>query len=128
MDSEFKYYQRYVEDSRIDATLNGNDNPVIAYENKYEESHPLDNSYSGILARYSGLSKDQVRFALEVVDYSDYLAKYDQKLTTGEYIIFSSIEKFTPKEIFNNSSIENENYIISVLPKTSHPRVQGVTA
>ena len=127
-DSEFKYYQRYVEDSRIDATLNGNDNPVIAYENKYEESHPLDNSYSGILARYSGLSKDQVRFALEVVDYSDYLAKYDQKLTTGEYIIFSSIEKFTPKDIFNNSSIENENYIISVLPKTSHPRVQGVTA
>ena len=63
-----------------------------------------------------------------MVDYSDYLAKYDQKLTTGEYIIFSSIEKFTPKEIFNNSSIENENYIISVLPKTSHPRVQGVTA
>jgi len=85
-DSEFKYYQRYVEDMRILGTMsNENDsgNPVIAYEKAYEEAHPVDTSFEGTLARISGLTRDDVAFLLEVVDYSNQLAQYDPTTRYG---------------------------------------------
>lgn len=80
-DNEYRYYQRFVEDSRIDTHMTGAENPVTAYQEAYEKKHPVDNSYAGILARFSGLTKDQVRFALEIVNYSDYLAEYHNDLS-----------------------------------------------
>lgn len=76
--TEFKYYQRYIEDMRI---LNGMDdeseNPVIAYKNDYAEEHPLDNSYAGTLARITGQTKDDIAFLLEFSKYSNEIAEYD---------------------------------------------------
>jgi len=85
-DSEFKYYQRYVEDMRILGTMsNENDsaNPVIAYEKAYEEAHPIDTSFEGTLARISGLSTDDVAFVLEVINYSNELKQYDPTTRYG---------------------------------------------
>ncbi len=85
-DSEFKYYQRYVEDMRILGTMsNENDsgNPVIAFEKAYDEAHPVDTSFEGTLARISGLTKNDVAFLLEVVDYSNKLAQYDPTTRYG---------------------------------------------
>ena len=85
-DNEFKYYQRYVEDMRILGTMsNENDsgNPVIAYEKAYEEAHPIDTSFEGTLARISGLTKNDVAFLLEVIDYSNQLAEYDPTTRYG---------------------------------------------
>ncbi|MDR3297879.1 MAG: hypothetical protein LBT19_00660 [Candidatus Nomurabacteria bacterium] len=80
-DGEFKYYQRYVEDMRI---LGGmgvfeeeGDNPVLAYQEKYYEEHPLDMSYEGALARIMGYTKDDVAFMMEFINYAQFLAEYD---------------------------------------------------
>jgi hypothetical protein len=79
-DSEFKYYQRYVEDMRIlgqAGALEEDGNPVLAYQDRYYEKNPLDNSYEGVLARITGLSKEDVAFMLEFVNYSQFLAGYN---------------------------------------------------
>ena len=85
-DREFKYYQRYVEDMRILGTMSNesdNANPVLAYENAYDEAHPIDTSFEGTLARISGLTKDDVAFLMEVIDYSNELAQYDPTTRYG---------------------------------------------
>lgn len=80
-DSEFKYYQRYIEDMRIiygmDDPEASDENPVITYKNHYRETHPIDTSFKGTLSRISGLSKDDVAYLLEYVDYSTQIANYN---------------------------------------------------
>ena len=80
-DSEFKYYQLYVQDMRIlysmDDPEDKEENPVVAYQKRYDEAHPIDTSFEGTLARISGLEKDDVAFLLEYVNYSQQLADYD---------------------------------------------------
>jgi hypothetical protein len=76
-DTEFKYYQRYIEDMRIISSMNDDedDNPVLAYKKAYDEEHPIDNSLTGTLARISGQTKDDVAFLLEYIDYSTNKSK-----------------------------------------------------
>lgn len=50
---------------------------VTAYLEEYYEKHPLDNSYEGILARRSGLTKDQVIAYLNQLDYLAKVINYD---------------------------------------------------
>ena len=50
---------------------------VTAYLEDYYKEHPLDNSYEGMLARYSGLTKDNVIALLDYIEYVDYVAQYD---------------------------------------------------
>ena len=50
---------------------------VTAFLDKYYEKHPLDNSYEGILARRSGLTKDKVIALLDYADKMVFLASYD---------------------------------------------------
>lgn len=50
---------------------------VTAYLEEYYEKHPLDNSYEDILARRSGLTKDQVIAYLDKLDYLAKIVDYD---------------------------------------------------
>ncbi len=110
-DNEFKYYQAYVLDMRILSTMDdqaasnsiGNtasteeeqeSNPVLAYEARYAETHPVDNSFEGTLARITGYTKDDIAYLMEVVKYSDFLANYD----TSEFFDFNNPNP-TPTEI-----------------------------
>jgi len=78
-----KYYQRFIEDQSLAETMGliGEDgkgkSAVTAFLDDYYEEHPLDNSYEGILARYSGLTKDTVVALLDTLDYYNYIAQYD---------------------------------------------------
>lgn len=80
-DSEFKYYQRYIEDMRIvygmDDSESGGKSPVVAYQERYEATHPVDRSFKGTLSRISGLSMDDVALLIEFIDYSTQIANYD---------------------------------------------------
>lgn len=79
-DSEMKYYQRYVEDQRILEQMGayeGSQNPVMAYEEKYAKEHPLDTSEAGILAHYSGMSKDDAEVVIAVLDIQQFINEYD---------------------------------------------------
>jgi len=79
-DSEFKYYQRYVEDVRIldqMGAYEGDESPVLAFQRKYYSEHPLDNSPEGYLSRITGMTKDDIAFLMEFVKYNNFLANYD---------------------------------------------------
>jgi hypothetical protein len=56
---------------------------------EYYQENPLDDSYEGILARYSGLPKDTVVAVLDYAKYWNYIANYDA----------SSRKDFTAPEI-----------------------------
>ena len=81
-DNEFKYYQRFVEDSRILDQMGAYEdgsNPVLAFQEKYYAEHPLDNSTTGYLARLTGATTDDIAFILELAEYSTFLAEYNPK-------------------------------------------------
>ena len=74
---ENKIHQRFIEDQRfLENAGTISDNAVTAYLNDYYEEHPLDHSYEGILARYSGMTKDDVIATLYLIDGLNYIANY----------------------------------------------------
>lgn len=78
---EMKYYQRYIEDNRVLGQFGafkdtGLEDPVLAYEDHYEKTHPADNSKAGTIARITGSTKDDVETMLAVIDYYNFLADY----------------------------------------------------
>ena len=114
-----KYYQRFIEDQSLAETIglfgeNGK-SAVTAFLDEYYEENPLDNSYEGILARYSGLTKDDVIALLDYIDYSVYVANYDpseryafgggaMKIDDSEAVLFTdeNEEKFYNIWWYNN--------------------------
>ena len=50
---------------------------VTAYLEEYYEKHPLDNSYEGVLARRSGLTKENVIALLNYAEDLVFLANYN---------------------------------------------------
>ena len=75
---ETKYYQRFVEDQR-QAESEGDieESAVSKYLATYYEKHPLDNSFEGIIARRSGLTKQNVELALNYIELFDFVANYE---------------------------------------------------
>lgn len=86
-DGHNQLHQRFIEDQRwlVNIEAQAKD-PISAYLEDYYQKNPLDNSYEGILARFSGLTKDEVVYALNLEAGLTYLANYDPstRLTFGE--------------------------------------------
>lgn len=77
-ENQKRWIRRYLEDqSYAEAAGIIPKSAVTAYLEEYYKEHPLDNSYEGILARYSGLTKENVIALLDVMDYANYIADYD---------------------------------------------------
>ena len=80
---------------------------------KYYKENPLDNSYEGILARYSGYSKDTVIAVLDLVNYAEFLASYNPTdlypLSPKEDYI---LEYDNPEIIANNTPIIDNEIIV----------------
>lgn len=76
--SNEKYYQRFIEDQR-QAESEGDieESAVSEYLSRYYEKHPLDNSFEGIIARRSGLTRENVELALNYLELFDFLANYE---------------------------------------------------
>ena len=76
--SENKYYQRYSEDQRwMESAGIIEESATVAVLDQYYESFPVDNSYEGVLSRYSGMTKEQVVATIDLINYLDFLADYD---------------------------------------------------
>ncbi len=73
-----KEYQRFIEDQRL-AENEGlvETSAVTAFLDEYYKEHPIDNSYEGILARRSGLTKDQVIATLDIMEFIAWQAGYE---------------------------------------------------
>ena len=76
--NETKKYQRFIEDQRL-AEAEGiiKESAVTKFLAKYYEEHPVDTSYEGLLARYSGLTKDNVETTLAFLELSVWVADYN---------------------------------------------------
>lgn len=121
-----RYYQRFIEDQRyiISAqsdTITGD--PVSLLLNDYYYDHPLDQSFEGILARYSGMTKDDVIATLDLIDGLNYIANYhpEERYAFGEEekndnIQFEQTEEnliaAEPKYIIYNSLRNRANAIL----------------
>lgn len=80
---EVKYYQRYIEDQRLlEVAGVTQKSSVTALLEEYYEQNPLDNSEQGIIARYSGLTKNQVIAVEDAIDVITYIANYDPTTRT----------------------------------------------
>ena len=99
-----KNYQRFIEDQSL-AESEGliEKSAVTAFLDEYYEEHPLDNSYEGVLARYSGLSKENVVALLDVIEYGNYIANYDPSTRHQ----FGEPEVVMPDQIL----FDTENYM-----------------
>jgi hypothetical protein len=83
---ENKIHQRFIEDQRLAADAGIiKDNPVATYLKGYYEENPLDNSFEGVLARYSGMTKEDVIATLELIEGLNYIANYhpEERLAFG---------------------------------------------
>lgn len=73
-----KWYQRYAENERLVENMNpGYTSTVTAYLRDYYEKNPLDQSFEGTIARFTGMSKDQVEDTLALIDYYQFLNEYN---------------------------------------------------
>lgn len=103
--SENQYYQRYVEDQRYMESIDPDyTSTVTAYLEEEERENPLDNSYEGMIARLSGLSKNQVTEALDLMNYVAYIMDYDP----SERVAFGE-EKF---EVVEPMNFDNVNEVV----------------
>ena len=73
-----KYYQRFIEDQSLAESMGiVKKSAVAAYLEEYYEENPLDESYEGQLARWSGLDKETVSDMMDVIAYYNYIDAYD---------------------------------------------------
>ena len=74
----FPKYQRFIEDQRLaESTGLIEKSAVAVYLDKYYEKNPKDNSYEGILARYTGMTKENVIAVLDAIEGLEFLASYN---------------------------------------------------
>lgn len=100
--SKAKYYQRFIEDQSLAESMGViEESAVTAYLDDYYEKNPLDNSYEGILARYSGLEKDTVVAVLDIMEYENYIASYDP----SDKYVFGEEEEHDEEIIFDQENV-----------------------
>ena len=83
---------------------------VTAYLEEYYEKHPLDNSYEGVLARRSGLTKENVIALLNYAEDLVFLANYNSAnyypLHTDEPSVKNTKHvRISNKKVINNFAI-----------------------
>lgn len=105
-----KYYQRFIEDQSLAESMGViNESAVTAFLDDYYEKNPLDNSYEGMLARYSGLDKETVIALLDLIDYGNYIANYHPE----ERYAFSAPAVETEEGMnFDSENIAGNRYIL----------------
>jgi len=81
---------------------------VTAFLEDYYEKHPLDNSLEGILARKSGLTKENVIATIDTINYLTFIANYDPD---GYYPLNYQAPEEEKLQIENNNYIDSESYI-----------------
>ncbi|MDR0963683.1 MAG: hypothetical protein LBM60_03605 [Clostridium sp.] len=114
---EYRYYQRYVEDQRLMESMGIIEKSSVTLGlDEYYEENPLDDSMEGILARYSGLSKEQVIATLDLVDYASFLAEYEPSelapLIANNAANLSLAEQLPRAEVAGHRDSPTQQYII----------------
>ena len=120
---EAKYYQRFIEDQSLAESMGVVEmSAVTAYLEEYYKDNPLDNSYEGMLARYSGLDKETVSDILYIARYYEYVNNYNP----AERYAFGEPEVEAEKELkFDNSNTVADNLLIVLFNPVSYADVRN---
>ena len=110
--SNSKY--RYISDFFVDQRANENiglikQSAVSVFLDEYYEQNPIDNSYEGTIARYSGLTKEEVTDTLALIDYVNYLAQYNP---SERYAFGDDGVELKAEPMFDNDNELGGEYII----------------
>lgn len=108
---EFKWYQRFGENMRLVENMNpGYTSIVTAYLEDDYEKNPIDDSFEGTLARFSGMTKDEVEDTLALIEYMQFLDEYDasERYAFGD----DKIEKPETNWFDSESEIAETCYIL----------------
>lgn len=114
---ELLYAQHFDEDQRIAAQIELEETrkedgtisvPTIAFKEKWYEINPIDTSESGLLARYTGITKDEAEDFIALLEYYNYIANYEPpKEEKAEYKL--QLKSSTFNDFFSNV-IEKTEY------------------
>ena len=106
---EIKIYNRYVEDQRLAESMGIIEQSAVSKAlDEYYEKNPLDNSPEGILARYSGLTKENV---IAVLDTAEVYAWYSQYDPTDSYPTPAIHEEDPDYRVEDNRLIEDDGIL-----------------
>jgi len=107
-------YSRYSEDQRLMESAGIIEQSSVAkFLNEYYEENPLDNSYEGIIARYSGLRKSEVEETLAYIEYFDFIANYNPTTYGPEkYEAPDNTIHFEETEVIASENIVLNKYIV----------------
>jgi hypothetical protein len=109
---DIKYYSRYSEDQRLASAMGIVDQSAVEVAlEEYYELHPLDNSPEGVLARMSGMTKENVIATLDAVEFYGWLAQYDP---TDMYPT-PAIHKEAPDYNLNDDRFIDDDGLLAVL-------------
>lgn len=116
-DCGYKYFQGYMIKTYALELMGyyeekGTQNPTVALKADYYKAHPKDNSYTGILARRSGMLKEDVIAGIKAMNYLAYLANYDP---SGRYAF---AEEEPEAEVTFEEEAHNE--YVSFAPEPSY--------
>ena len=124
---EGKYFERFIEDQRLAENMGlVEKSSVTAFLDKYYEEHPLDNSLEGVLARKTGLTKENVIATIDTINYLTFIADYNPD---GYYPLNYQAPEEKKIQIEHNEYVDNENYIsYSPAYNFDTKRVYSITA
>ncbi|MBR5939299.1 hypothetical protein IKZ77_01975, partial [Candidatus Saccharibacteria bacterium] len=110
LNQRIKDYSMYNLDQRVlyDMGVIENNSTVSFLEDYYKEN-PLDHSFEGTIARFSGMSKEQVEDTLALIDYYQFLNEYD----ASDRFAFGEPAVKAEKELkFDNDNKLANNYFL----------------
>ncbi len=108
-ESEYKYYQRYAENMRLVENMNpGYKSEITALLEKHYTENPIDQSFEGTLARFSGMSKEQVEDTLALMEYYEFLDEYEP----SERYAFVKPAESEPLLFDNDNKLAKTYYIL----------------
>ena len=118
-ETDFKFYQRYIEDQRWmeNAGIISKSAADIVMDNQLA-MQPLDNSYEGILARYSGMTKETVVATLDHIEYLKYIAKYDPTTRSAPINYPASAISYVKSDKSQNHELTGENTLAHAIENT----------
>ena len=121
--NENRWYQRYVENQRLLESMNpGYTSEVTAYLDDYYTVNPLDQSLEGTLARFTGMTKEEVEDTFALIEYFEFLDEYD---ATERYAFGDSVVEEGKELRFVNENNVAENVWVVLLNQISYADVRN---
>ena len=120
---EYKWYQRYAENERLLENMNpGYTSTVTAYLDDYYEKNPLDQSLEGIIARFTGMSKEKVEDTFALIEYYEFLNDYNP---AERYAFGGEVVEKEEKLLFDNDNNVAKNTWVVLLGQINYADVRN---